>query len=215
MEKNLFFQSSLFGLWMKKTFLPHYSPCRWQKCVCWWTFQAETLSLWEESSTTLAELYLYGSFQHCNFTHHCSWPETPATNTLLAHSLWSLSSLAGRGHETSKVTGECYITKWGVHTGQELCLLLLLKPQAPKSSGTIPALLYKTIWIWQHRFYLVFNDMSRELAKIQDRVEPSSGNTETLGCKCIIPSTDYHFVPGSTLRPTHTERVLKSTTSSV
>lgn len=62
---------------------------------------------------------------------------------------------------------------------------------------------------------LVFNDMSRELAKIQDRAEPSSGNTETLGCKCIIPSTDYHFVPGSTLRPTHTERVLKSTTSSV
>lgn len=36
-----------------------------------------------------------------------------------------------------------------------------------------------------------------------------------LGCKSIIPSTHYHFVPGSVFRTTHKERVLKSTASSV
>lgn len=116
--------------------------------------------------------------------------------------LWALSSLAGHGHEASKVTGECYITKWRVHTGRQLCLLLL-KPQAPKTSGTIPALFYKTILIWQCHLQFVFSDINGEQVKMQDMVESSSGNTETLGCKCMTPSTDYHFAPGSILRMTH------------
>lgn len=65
MEKNLFPQSSLFALWMKKTFLPHYSPCRWQKCVCWWAFQAETLSMGIEfhHSPRVVPLWIFPALQ--------------------------------------------------------------------------------------------------------------------------------------------------------
>lgn len=52
---------------------------------------------------------------------------------------------------------------------------------------------------------------SRELVKM---LESSSENTETLGCKYLTRSPD-HFAPGSILRTTHKERVLKSATRRV
>ena len=133
------------------------------------------------------KLYLYASFLCCIFTCHYSKPETTATLTLLAHRLCALSSLAGLGHEASKFTIDGYITKWRAHTGKQLCLLPL-KPQAPKTSGAIPALLYKTFLIWQRRLRFVFTDVSGELVKMQDTVESDPGNRETFGCKRIIPT---------------------------
>lgn len=133
------------------------------------------------------KLYLYASSLHCIFTRHYSKPEMPATLTLLAHCLCALSSLAGLGHEASKFTIDSYITKWRVHTGKQL-RLLPLKPQAPKTSGAIPALLYKTIPIWQRRLRFVFTDVSGELVKMQDTVESDPGNRQTFGCKRIIPT---------------------------
>lgn len=133
------------------------------------------------------KLYLYVPFLHCIFTRHYSKPERPATLTVLAHCLWALSNLAGLGHEASKFRIDSYITKWRVHTGKQLCLLLL-KPQAPKPSPAIPALLYKTILLWQRHLRFVSTDLCRELVKTQDTVEAGPGNRETFGCKCIIPT---------------------------
>lgn len=83
----------------------------------------------------------------------------PATLTLLARHLCALSSSAGLGLEASKFTVDSYTPKWRVRTGKQLCLLPL-KPQAPKASGAIPALLHKPILIWQRRLRVVFPDVS-------------------------------------------------------
>lgn len=169
---------------MKKTFLPHYSLRRWKKSI---DLSVETVygNTVPPSSLKAVPSCIFPVLQSLHVTTQSQ--RRLATLTLLAHRLRALSSVAGPGREASKLTIDSYITKWRVHTGKQLCLLPL-KPQAPKTSGAIPALLYKTILIWQHRLRFVFTDVSGELVKTQDTVESDPGNRETCGRKRIIPA---------------------------